>query len=390
MHIPPVLVLAVLSFTGAAIAQSKLLPRYTARECDKRCSTRPREFGTVTNPGRNGKGDCNCWVCEEDKDFYTYPNGVKGCCEDKNTAWSFSEAAGAGYCCPKTFHYSLHEPSGEEACCPQEHEFFYDEEADEGSCCLKNALRFAGGKCVLPEDEKPEEPEEPDVPEIPDDEDPGSPGDGPGDKEVCGAKVCANNKDLGLEYGKCYRVFNANGQALHRPPHKWDYIFHTSPVPEQVSLHSHMYHFRVCRPDEDCSVTGQKVVRQDKFLLRDEIGLRDQPDNTRFITGTPGAHMRYPDNPNDPNQKPVPFKLVPTCVGKDCGFCLGSGDEKWPGLAEVCPADQRSIGLWHNKRYCIPVTVEQYPCLTDEFDNEQGFTGLSKQTPEAVPHGAAL
>jgi hypothetical protein len=366
MHITPLIALAILSFTGGAVAQSRALPRYTAEQCNERCNTKPREFGTVTNPGSNGKGDCNCWVCEDGKDFYTYPNGVKGCCENPDTAWSFSEEHQAGYCCPKNDHYSLHKSSGHESCCPEGHEFFYDEDANEGDCCPEDAEGFKDGKCVLP----------------------GNGGGGGGSsnstEEVCGTKVCATDNDLGLEYGKCYRIFNGEGQALHRPPSKWDYIFHARAG--SPSLTSHMYHFRICRAagDGDCSASGQRVVRGHKFLLRDEIGVRDQPESsglaTGFVSGGPGAHQRFPDNPS---AKPTPFKLVPVCVGKDCGFCLGSGDEEWPGLAEVCPADQKSIGLWKNPRYCVPVTIEKYPCLIDEWANEQGLTGLSKGLAEA-------
>jgi hypothetical protein len=153
---------------------------------------------------------------------------------------------------------------------------------------------------------------------------------------------------------------------------KWQYTFdYDTPEAPGPSLHTWLWHFRICRNNEnrDCSTQGV-LRRNDTFLLHDEIGHRNFPftGKVNFVTGAGHHFQQLPfQPPNAAIQPPTPFKLLPMCVGKHCGFCLRSADMKYPGLAETGPLwNDRGIALVENERYCIPVMFEKVACLEEE------------------------
>ncbi|KAK4124724.1 hypothetical protein N657DRAFT_330700 [Parathielavia appendiculata] len=78
------------------------------------------------------------------------------------------------------------------------------------------------------------------------------------------------------------------------------------------------------------------------------------------------------------------------CVqGEHCGFCLGSADKTYPGLAEYGGWDNRGITLCQNERYCVPVMIEKFPCLEKDRSAEsqarvQGCTAASDKSTYLV------
>jgi hypothetical protein len=133
--------------------------------------------------------------------------------------------------------------------------------------------------------------------------------------------------------------------------------------------------------DRDCK-KGGRVQRDDTFLLHDEVGKREKIAGATnlFVTGIPGQeYLRLPENPGDPGQQPMPFKLVPICATGMCGFCLRSGDRNKPGLAEDGGWDDRYITRVVNGRYCIPIMLEQCPCLDDEWRKLGKLHGVAKK-----------
>lgn len=354
MHIPLVLALGILQFAQGVLTQIRSLNRVTHEECMERCSQKDRYF-PLFKPVRQGKGECSCLLCPEGRDFYKDFDGVHGCCPE-GEHWSTSTRTRTGTCCKKGTHYSVRvvgtSAAGEtdlvEECCPERHEVFYDPETKRSECCPADYYAYSKGRCIRRKPPGPGEPAE--------------------KPEECGQKVCATPDDLGIEYGLCYRIFNAAGKALHRyAPNAWDYTFGND------ALHSHMYHFRVCRTVDDCSRRG-KLTRGDRFVLHDEVGHREGRPSAGFVSGGRLAHQQLQTDPSTPATL---FRLVPVCVGKDCGFCLGGGSDELPGLGMVCPVDEpgTGIGISENPRHCVPITVEKYPCLKEEWENQAGLPG---------------
>jgi len=300
--------------------------------CDEQ-EHKDRTVPVLNNKRSDGKGDCSCFVCPSNHDLYTDVDGIKGCCVDSQTKWSFNKKANKGYCCPKGDHYSVHFSTGEDGCCPDGKEYFYDSKAGKGSCCpAETTVAYQEGRCV-PKAQPP--------PPV----------------QSCGTRVCENKekKNLGLRFGSCYRILNDKGEPFVRPAEHRDYTFATT------GLNLAMYHFRICRTNRDCS-HDDYLEKSDSFYLHDEVGVRDLSVATArkadfvTITGGPGGKKQYDKNDNI---IPTSFRLLPMCISGQCGYCMSSANSDFPGLAETCP---KGVGLYENSAYCVPVFVESFPC----------------------------
>lgn len=271
---------------------------------------------------------CKGESCYGDGERYTDPeSGKLRCCDNKGDHWTYDDKySKQGLCCAADEDFSIDRKNKQVGCCPHgepKHHYSYDPEAGVGHCC-EEGFSFVDGQCV---EDKPTPPPVP---------------------EKCGREICPDdNGNLGLEYGKCYRLKNAEGKALHLfvGDYRWE--------PSDNSL---MWQFRVCRSTDDCS-QGGTVGSKDTFVLNDVFGVpTSASDNPWWVCKA--VHYRPCDN-TDLVKK---FTARKWCDAEHCGICL-KGDITGVGL--VCPTNNRAIGDHRNPNWCTPIIVEEVPCLAD-------------------------
>lgn len=86
-----------------------------------------------------------------------------------------------------------------------------------------------------------------------------------------------------------------------------------------------------------------------------------QPDSSQQGSKRPHGIQDQPGRRSD-------LQGLPAVPGRRLWhLCLASGDNGWPGLGEICPAQTPGIGQYVNPNYCLPVTVEEVPCPEEQF-----------------------
>jgi hypothetical protein len=92
-------------------------------------------------------------------------------------------------------------------CSEENHQPLYDATTGAGFCCPVEANRYENGKCTSDHHPDPD-------PDDPDDH--------------CGVKVCPkDHRDLGFEYGSCYKIKDMKGIVLSRRYTGTDYLWDT-------------------------------------------------------------------------------------------------------------------------------------------------------------------
>ena len=192
----------------------------------------------------------------------------------------------------------------------------------------------------------------------------------------CTQRICpdVNGDKIGLKYGHCYRFKNPEGKALNKRDHGLqDYVW--------GGYYADIYQFRICRSTSDCS-KGEEISVNSPFVINDQMGRtsKSSPDTLFWVVELPGWHFGNAEFAFSA----VKFTARPW-VGDSCGICL-KGDGK--GLGPVCPAGNPGIGFKSNPRYCIPIILEEVPCL--EGDGNLERVGGAGEAGEAVNEGEVV
>lgn len=144
---------------------------------------------------------------------------------------------------------------------------------------------------------------------------------------------------MAMEYGKCYRLINADSKLPLAPNN--DY---------RTDQENSIWQFRVCHNIKDCT-PGGTVKADHKFVLNDVIG--KVGEGLWFICQ--GAHYRVCKDEKSVKQ----FSARKWCISGSCGICLTAPPT---GIGRVCPSG-RSLGNNKNERLCMPFIVEEVACL---------------------------
>ena len=325
------------AFFAAQAASQAASKCGTEEQCNKLCQDEWGEGYLCKKYDANAKACKGCvdFRCMSRKETpYRDPlTGTLECCP-ADTHFEFSKKVKKGKCCDNNKFLSVNATFDAVGCCPKgepQHALFVDPSSGESSCCEATAIGFWDGVCHMPAP---------------------NPGPNPGpnpdpkpDPEECGHQVCPPDEyDMGIEYGKCYRLISpVTGFPLAL---NGDYRISES---EQSPL----WQFRVCHSTTNCS-PGGTVKADGKFVLQDVIGpLNNKDDGPWFVCN--GAHYR----PCKDEKGVKFFTAKKWCTSDGCGICLGA-DPK--GIGRVCPG-HNALGDTNNPRQCIPFKVEEVSCL---------------------------
>ena len=209
---------------------------------------------------------------------------------------------------------------------------------------------------------------------------PGSKGNGTGGacdpaelSNGCTDRICPNpaGDKIGLQYGHCYRFKNPKGEALNKRDHGFqDYVW--------GGYYADIYQFRICRSTTDCS-KGEEISINSPFVINDQIGrsTKSSSEILFWVVELPGWHFGN----SETAASAVKFTARPW-VGDTCGICL-KGEGK--GLGPVCPASNPGVGFKENPRYCVPLIIEEVPCLEGNGNLER--LNQAGQPIQAAPKG---
>ncbi|KAE8392497.1 hypothetical protein BDV23DRAFT_151002 [Aspergillus alliaceus] len=255
--------------------------------------------------------------------------GTMDCCPG-GTHFEFDKGLQKGGCCDDGKYLSVNTTFKAVGCCPEgepKHALFVDPDTGDSSCCEATAIGFSEGQCVMPDGPNPNPPSK---------------------KNECGHEICPPNEhDMGLVYGKCYRLIS--------PVTGFPLSVYTSDYRLSETDQDPIWQFRVCHSTTDCS-PGGTVKEDEKFTLNDVIGpLGNKDPGPWWICN--GAH--YAPCKDGKNAKK--FTAKKWCTSDGCGICLAA-DPK--GIGRVCPGHQ-ALGDSNNPRQCIPFIVEEMQCLAD-------------------------
>lgn len=274
-------------------------------------------------------------------------NGKLACCPADHH-WEFNTDVKKGKCCHNSKYLSTEPSSKSVECCPAgdspPHKLFVDHATGGSSCCESSAIGYKDGKCIMAPLQPPPDPDQPDRPDVKPEPQPLPP---PADE--CGHQVCPPDEyDMGVVYGKCYRLISvATGAPISMYRNEKSYTFGPRD-PKDVT-----WHFRLCHSTTDCT-PGGTVKADETFVLNDVIGKPwDASPGPWFFCH--GVH-HYPC---DDGKNAKQFNAKKYCTSEGCGLCLSTDPD---GLGGVCPG-QLSLGSMTNPRNCMPYFFEEMPCL---------------------------
>ncbi|RAH80173.1 hypothetical protein BO86DRAFT_401170 [Aspergillus japonicus CBS 114.51] len=313
-------------------------------ECDKLCQMRfnsPRAVGQLYDV-HNGLGSCDeCTICTGEGGKYTDPiTQRRRCCDEKNQVFlTGPEGSKLGKCCDASQAYLADASAQHGDCCPAtDHIYLWDTKSQSGSCCPIGTAYFDGQKCQPKSDPAPE----------------------PDTINCKPHGVCASSsKTTGLKQGHCYRLKDTQNRTLSIRRGALDYILQTE--------YEDLYHFKVCASTTECAASDKEVAVGDPFFLQDEFG-QWTVDGAGWIDKRCSDHLYFTRDANSAGA----FQAAPWCFNGKCGMCLKSGVEACRGLEVICPATSPGIGRYVNANYCLPMFVEEVPCMSEVFGGE-GF-----------------
>ncbi|KAL2219513.1 hypothetical protein M432DRAFT_590238 [Thermoascus aurantiacus ATCC 26904] len=166
---------------------------------------------------------------------------------------------------------------------------------------------------------------------------------------------------LGLRYGHCYRFTNKKkGQALSRRRGGNDLDLPLQGLQE----HHRLQQGRGLATSRPRTTSVRRIQQPDSSQQGSKRphGIQDQPGRRSDLQGLPA----------------VPGQRL-------WHLCLASGDNGWPGLGEICPAQTPGIGQYVNPNYCLPVTVEEVPCLEELLGLRSAAGGRKKTVLSKAP-----